>query len=114
MNALLLNPFRVMILLSVALLVVGIFKPEWVRFQQKQLSRITIIAVAIGLLVLVLARARFTMLETIMPKPFLVAKCLERLCMQSTILRDTASQERNPVMQAPAMMNRHRRVFAIW
>jgi polyhydroxybutyrate depolymerase len=38
-----------MILFSVALLVVGIFKPEWVRFQQKQLGRITIIAVAIGI-----------------------------------------------------------------
>ena len=49
MNALLLIIFRVMILFSVALLVVGIFKPEWVRFQQKQLGRITIIAVAIGI-----------------------------------------------------------------
>ena len=38
-----------MILLSVALLVIGIFKPEWVRFRQKQPGRITIIAVAIGI-----------------------------------------------------------------
>ena len=49
MNALLLNIFRVMILLSVALLAVGIFKPEWVRFRQKQPGRITIVAVAIGI-----------------------------------------------------------------
>jgi polyhydroxybutyrate depolymerase len=49
MNALLLIIFRVMILLSVALLVVGIFKPEWLRFRQKQPARITIVAVAIGI-----------------------------------------------------------------
>ena len=49
MNALLLIIFRAMIFLSVALLVVGILKPEWVRFQQIQLGRITIIAVAIGI-----------------------------------------------------------------
>jgi polyhydroxybutyrate depolymerase len=49
MNALLLNIFRVMILLSVALLAIGIFKPEWVRFRQKQPGRIPIVAVAIGL-----------------------------------------------------------------
>ena len=49
MNALLLIIFRVMILLSVVLLVIGIFKPEWVRFRQKQPGRITIIAVAIGI-----------------------------------------------------------------
>jgi len=49
MNALLLIIFRVMILFSVALLVVGIFKPEWLRFRQKQPARITIVAVAIGI-----------------------------------------------------------------
>jgi len=49
MNALLLNIFRVMIFLSVALLVIGIFKPEWLRFRQKQLARITIIAAAISI-----------------------------------------------------------------
>ena len=49
MNALLLIIFRAMIFLSVALLVVGIFKPEWFRFRQKQPARITIVAVAIGI-----------------------------------------------------------------
>jgi polyhydroxybutyrate depolymerase len=49
MDALLLIIFRVMILLSVALLVVGVFKPEWLRFRQKQPARITIVAVAIGI-----------------------------------------------------------------
>jgi len=38
-----------MIFLSVALLVVGIFKPEWLRFRQKQPGRTTIVAVAIGI-----------------------------------------------------------------
>ena len=52
MNALLLIVFRVMIFLSVALLMIGIFKPEWFRIRQKQPSRATIIAVAIGLLVI--------------------------------------------------------------
>ena len=52
MNALLLIIFRVMIFLSVTLLVIGIFKPEWVRFRQKQLGRTTIIAAAIGILVI--------------------------------------------------------------
>jgi len=52
MNALLLIIFRVLIFLSVALLVIGIFKPEWLRFRQKQPSRATIIAVAIGLLMI--------------------------------------------------------------
>ena len=49
MNALLLIIFRMMIFLSVALLVIGIFKPEWFRFRQKQPSRIAIVAVAIGI-----------------------------------------------------------------
>ena len=49
MTALLLIIFRMMIFLSVALLVIGIFKPEWFRFRQKQPSRIAIVAVAIGI-----------------------------------------------------------------
>ena len=52
MNALLVMIFRVMIFLSVALLVVGIFKPEWLRFRQIQPGRPTIIAVAIGILMM--------------------------------------------------------------
>jgi polyhydroxybutyrate depolymerase len=52
MNALPLNIFRVMISLSVVLLVIGIFKPEWFRFRQKQPGRSTIVAVAIGLLMI--------------------------------------------------------------
>ena len=52
MNALLLIIFRVMIVFSVALLVIGILKPEWLRFRQKQPGRITIVAVAIGLLII--------------------------------------------------------------
>ena len=52
MNAALLIIFRVMIFLSVALLVIGMFKPEWLRFRQKQPGRTTIIAVAIGILII--------------------------------------------------------------
>ena len=52
MNALLLIIFRVMIFLSVALLVIGVFKPEWLRFRQKQPGRTTIVAVAIGILII--------------------------------------------------------------
>jgi hypothetical protein len=44
--------FRVLAFLSVILLVVGIVKPEWICFGQKQLNRTTIIAVAIGLLMI--------------------------------------------------------------
>jgi polyhydroxybutyrate depolymerase len=50
MDALPLNIFRAMISLSVVLLIIGIFKPEWLRFRQRQPGRITIIAVAIGIL----------------------------------------------------------------
>ena len=50
MNALPLIIFRAMISLSVVMLVIGIFKPEWFRFRQKQPSRITIVAVAICIL----------------------------------------------------------------
>ena len=49
MTALLLNIFRVMIFISVALLAIGIFKPEWLRFRQKQPARITIVAAAISI-----------------------------------------------------------------
>jgi polyhydroxybutyrate depolymerase len=50
MNALFPTIFSGMIVLSVALLVIGIVKPEWIRFGQKQLNRTTIVGVAIGLL----------------------------------------------------------------
>ncbi len=46
MNALFPTIFSGMIVLSVALLVIGIVKPEWIRFGQKQPSRPTIIAVS--------------------------------------------------------------------
>jgi polyhydroxybutyrate depolymerase len=52
MNELLLMIFRVLTVFSVALLVVGIVKPEWIRFGQKQPGRPTIIAVAVSLLVI--------------------------------------------------------------
>lgn len=41
-----------MIFLSVAPLMIGIFKPEWFRLRKKQPGRITIVAVAIGILVI--------------------------------------------------------------
>jgi polyhydroxybutyrate depolymerase len=50
MNESLLMTFRVLTVLSVALLVVGVAKPEWIRVGQKQLTRTTIVGVAIGLL----------------------------------------------------------------
>jgi len=52
MNALLLIIFRGLIFLSVALLVIGILKPEWLRFRQKQPTRITIVAAATGILMI--------------------------------------------------------------
>ena len=52
MNALFLIFFRVLAFLSVILLVVGIVKPEWLRFRQKQPGRITIVAAAIGMLMI--------------------------------------------------------------
>jgi len=52
MNESLLMIFKVLTVLSVALLVVGIVKPEWIRFGQKQPGRPTIIAVALSLLVI--------------------------------------------------------------
>ena len=52
MNVLLVNVFRAMMFLSVALFVIGMLKPEWVRFRQVQPGRTTIVAVAIGLLLI--------------------------------------------------------------
>ena len=52
MNALLPTIFSGMIVLSVALLVIGIVKPEWVRFGEKQLNQTTIVAIAIGALMI--------------------------------------------------------------
>jgi polyhydroxybutyrate depolymerase len=52
MNELLFIIFRVMIFLSVALFVIGILKPEWLRFRQKRPGRATIIAAAIGILLI--------------------------------------------------------------
>jgi len=52
MNALFPTIFSGMIVLSVALLVVGIVRPGWIRFGQKQPGRPTIISVAISLLVI--------------------------------------------------------------
>jgi polyhydroxybutyrate depolymerase len=49
--------FRALTVLSVALLVVGIVKPKWIRFGQKQPGRPTIIAVALSLLVIGLSVA---------------------------------------------------------
>ena len=42
--------FRGMIVVSVALLVVGVVKPEWIRFRQIQPGRTTIVAIAIGIM----------------------------------------------------------------
>jgi polyhydroxybutyrate depolymerase len=44
--------FRGMIVFSVTLLVVGILKPEWIHFRQIQPGRTTIVAVAIGILMI--------------------------------------------------------------
>jgi len=52
MKDLLLMIFRVLTVLSVALLAVGIVKPEWIRFGHKRPGRPTIIAVALSLLVI--------------------------------------------------------------
>ena len=57
MNESLVMIFRVLTFLSVALFVVGIVKPEWIRFGQKQPGRPTIIAVAVSLLVIGLSGA---------------------------------------------------------
>ena len=60
MDALPLNIFGAMISLSVVLLIIGVFKPEWLRFRQRQPGRITIIAVAIGILTLGVIGAAMT------------------------------------------------------
>jgi polyhydroxybutyrate depolymerase len=52
MSELFLMIFRVMIVLSVALLMIGIVKREWIRFGEKHLSRTTITVVAISLLMI--------------------------------------------------------------
>lgn len=52
MSALVVNVFRAMMFLSVALLVIGMLKPEWLRFRQVQPGRTTILAVAVGLLLI--------------------------------------------------------------
>src|SRR5580765_608626 len=52
MNELYLMIFGVVIVLSVALLMVGIVKPEWMRFGGERLNRTYIIAAAIGLLMI--------------------------------------------------------------
>jgi dienelactone hydrolase len=57
MNELFLIMFRVLTVLSVALLVVGIVKPVWIRFGQKRPGRPTIIVVALSLLVVGLSGA---------------------------------------------------------
>ena len=57
MNALFLTIFSGMVFLSVALFVVGIVKPEWIRIGHKQPGRPTIIAVAVSLLVISLSGA---------------------------------------------------------
>jgi len=43
--------FRAMMFFSIALFVVGVFKPELFRFRQKQINRMTILGVAIGLFI---------------------------------------------------------------
>src|ERR1041384_3095158 len=43
--------FRAMMFFSIALFVVGVFKPELFRFRQKQPNRMTILGVAIGLFI---------------------------------------------------------------
>ena len=57
MNESLVMIFRVLTFLSVALFVIGIVKPEWIRFGQKQPGRPTIIAIAVSLLVISLSGA---------------------------------------------------------
>ena len=51
MNALFLIIFWAMIVLSIALFVIGMVKPEWLRFAKKQPGRTTIVGVAMGLLI---------------------------------------------------------------
>ena len=57
MNESLVMIFRVLTFLSIALFVVGIVKPEWIRFGQERPGRPTIIAVAVSLLIISLSGA---------------------------------------------------------
>ncbi|MEP6889378.1 MAG: hypothetical protein ABI955_01630 [Nitrospirota bacterium] len=57
MNALFPTIFSGIIVLSVALLVIGIVRPEWVHFGEKPLNRTTIVSAAIGLLLIGLTGA---------------------------------------------------------
>ena len=57
MNALFPTIFSGMIVLSVALLVIGVVKPKWIHFWQKRPGRLTIIAIAFTLLVVGLSEA---------------------------------------------------------
>jgi polyhydroxybutyrate depolymerase len=52
MNTLLLIIFRLLIVLSVVIFFVGLFKPEWLRFRQKQPDLLIIIAVAMSLFII--------------------------------------------------------------
>ncbi len=52
MSTLLIMLFRLMIVLSVVLFFLGLFKPEWLRFRQKQPDLLTIIAAAMALFML--------------------------------------------------------------
>ncbi|MGZ8192320.1 MAG: alpha/beta hydrolase family esterase [Methylobacter sp.] len=52
MNTLLLIIFRLLIVLSVVIFFVGLFKPEWLRFRQKQPDLLIIIAAAMGLFII--------------------------------------------------------------
>jgi polyhydroxybutyrate depolymerase len=57
MNESLVMIFRVLTFFSVALFVVGIVMPEWIRFGQKRLGRLTSTAIALLLLVIGLSEA---------------------------------------------------------
>jgi polyhydroxybutyrate depolymerase len=57
MNESLVMIFRVLTFFSVALFVVGIVRPEWIRFGQKRLGRLTSTAIAVLLLVIGLSEA---------------------------------------------------------
>jgi len=67
-------------------------------FERKQPSRITIIAVAIGLVMIGLIGAiQYAGKNNV--KPVIAAKCSARLCMQLTVIQFAASQEPNQVLQ---------------
>ena len=58
MNALFPTFFSGIMVLSAALLVIGIVKPKWIHFWQQRPGRLTIIAIALTLLVVGLSEAR--------------------------------------------------------